>query len=141
MSCRIMAVDDSRAILQMLEEVLTYEGYEYIGHLNPDHALRDLERFKPDVIILDWLFGREPLGRVVLDQLQNDPGGAGYRVLVCSAASHLVEGIEPALRAMGVGVLYKPFEFDDLTAALDDLLGRRTRERGTLGSHYSNGQK
>ena len=122
MKQRIMAINDNQDILQMLQDVLTYEGYEFAGQREPEFAVDDLDRFKPDLIILDWLFGREARGMELLELMRLHPATSATPVLVCSAATNTVQEVEDSLRAKGIGVLYKPFQLTDLVGAIRGLL-------------------
>ena len=122
MKQRIMAINDNQDILQMLQDVLTYEGYEFAGQRQPEFAIDDLDRFKPDLIILDWLFGREACGMDLLERMRLHPATSATPVLVCSAATNMVQEVEESLRARNVGVLYKPFHLADLVDAIRGLL-------------------
>ena len=122
MKQRIMAINDNQDILQMLQDVLTYEGYEFAGQREPEFAVDDLDRFKPDLIILDWLFGREARGMELLELMRLHPATSATPVLVCSAATNTVQEVEDSLRAKGIGVLYKPFQLADLVGAIRGLL-------------------
>ncbi len=53
MSKRIMVVEDSEVIQEMLREELIEAGYEVFSAYNGFEALRDLEEFQPDLIITD----------------------------------------------------------------------------------------
>lgn len=118
MAPRIMVVNDSQDILEMFRDLLTYEGFEAIAYRAPELAVADLRETKPDLIILDWLFGHEELGMQLLKLVRQDPAMAATPVLVCSAANQKVEAVEDELRAQGVGVVYKPFMIDDMLSAI-----------------------
>ena len=125
MKQRIMAINDNQDILQMLQDVLTYEGYEFAGQREPEFAVDDLNHFKPDLIILDWLFGREARGMELLELMKLHPATSATPVLVCSAATNTVQEVEDSLRAKGIGVLYKPFQLADLVGVIRGLLAGR----------------
>jgi len=50
---RILVVEDSPAILEMVKDQLTEAGYEVIPATNGFEALRDLLDIRPDLIITD----------------------------------------------------------------------------------------
>jgi DNA-binding response OmpR family regulator len=102
--------------------VLTYEGYEVACQRIPEFAVDDLDRFKPDLVVLDWLFGREARGMELLELMRLHPATSATPVLVCSAATNTVQEVEDSLRARGIGVLYKPFQLADLVDAIRGLL-------------------
>ncbi len=114
MAACIMAINDSQEILEMFRDLLSYAGYETALYRLPHVALSALENVKPDLILLDWVFGREDLGMEVLQRLKLDPATSTIPVVVCSAAIARVKEIETSLHEAGVAILYKPFEFEAL---------------------------
>lgn len=51
----ILVVDDDAAILSLLKDALTFEGYKVTTATNGQDALTQVERQQPDLIILDVL--------------------------------------------------------------------------------------
>ena len=134
MASRILAINDSQSILDLFRLLLTDEGYEVALYTDPDQAVADLEQVKPELIILDWLFGQEDLGRQILQRLKLNPSTAAIPVVVGSAGIRMVREVEEYLRAKGVAVVYKPFAIDDLLSVITTALqvdtapGARTRD-------------
>ena len=122
MASRILAINDSQSILDLFRLLLTDEGYEVALYTDPDQAVADLEQVKPELIILDWLFGQEDLGRQILQRLKLNPSTAAIPVVVCSAGIRMVREVEEYLRAKGVAVVYKPFAIDDLLSPITTAL-------------------
>jgi DNA-binding response OmpR family regulator len=54
MKKRILVLDDNQDILDIVMEVLTYEGYEVLCAINTDHFDERVIGWKPDVAILDF---------------------------------------------------------------------------------------
>lgn len=125
MGDRIMAINDDQDTLDMYADLLGEEGYEVATHTNPTLATRHLDQFKPELIILDWMFGWEEIGLTTLHKLRLNPGTADVPVIVCSAATKRVGDVEEYLRAKRVAVLHKPFTFSDLLAAVRAALDSR----------------
>lgn len=119
---RIMAIDDDQDTLDMYANLLGDEGYEVQTHTNPTLATGHVEAFKPELVILDWMFGWEEIGMATLHKLRLNPGTSSVPVIVCSAATKRVGDIEEYLRAKGVIVLHKPFTFSDLLSAIRSAL-------------------
>ena len=123
MAPRILVVDDSAAIREVFRMVLTDEGYEVTLCSGPDEAVAEIEQSKPDLIILDWIFGMEYLGMPMIEWLKEEPATADIPVLVCSAAPDHIQEVEAFLKSKGVGIVYKPFELDGLLSAVASALG------------------
>ena len=103
--------------------VLTDEGYDVTLSPGPDEAVAEIERSKPDLIILDWIFGMEYLGMPMIEWLKEEPSTADIPVLVCSAAPDHIQEVEAFLKSKGVGIVFKPFELDGLLSAVASALG------------------
>ena len=111
---RILIVNDSQEILDVLRDLLEEEGYDVVVY---SYAIRDLEEVKridPDLIILDFIINEETAGWQMLQKLKLDRETSDIPVIVCTAAAGLVRELEGHLRAKSVGVVLKPFDIDDL---------------------------
>ena len=69
MKKRILVVEDEESLRLLYKEELTSEGYEVFTAGNGKEAIQQLEKGKPDLIILDIVMpvmdGMEALGRIV----------------------------------------------------------------------------
>jgi len=52
---RILIVDNDYDVLDMMEEVLTYEGYEVSGLIETNDIFPEIRKYRPDIIILDYI--------------------------------------------------------------------------------------
>ena len=126
MATRIMVVNDTQEILQLFREILTDEGYEPILYSYAIQDLDEIERARPDLIILDYMFGEEQIGWQLLQKLKMYRPTAAIPVIVCTAAAQKVREMEGFLQSKGIGLVLKPFDIDDLLRAIEQSL--RTRE-------------
>jgi CheY-like chemotaxis protein len=111
---RILVVNDTQEILDLLREIFEEEGYEVSTY---SFAFQDLEQIKaeaPDLIVLDFIIGGEQHGWQLLQKLKLDRQTADIPVIVCTAALQLARELEGHLLEKGVGVVLKPFDIDDL---------------------------
>ena len=69
MKKKILVVEDEEGLRLLYEEELKSEGYEVLTARNGKEAIEQLEKGKPDLIILDIVMpvmnGMEALGRIV----------------------------------------------------------------------------
>ena len=104
---RVLVVDDDASIRELLSTALEDDGYEVVPATNGQDALSVVERWRPDVIVLDlmmpvmdgWTFAKR------LRERHEIP------IVVLSAANDL------ARHAKTVGardVVGKPFDLDQL---------------------------
>lgn len=127
MATRIMVINDTQEIMALFQEILTEEGYEVILHSYTIHTLDEIKQIKPDLIILDYIFGWEKVGWQLLQRLKMNRDTAKIPMIVSTAATKEVRDIEGYLQAKGIGLLPKPFEIDDLLWSVQQAL--RTHEQ------------
>lgn len=114
MEACIMVIEDNQDIRELLCDLLTDEDYAVAVYASPEAAIGDIDRVKPDLIILDWLFDRKPRGLQMLQSLRLRSGWKGIPVVICSGANRHLESMEPHLHRRGAQVVYKPFPADEL---------------------------
>ena len=116
---RILVVNDTQEILELLRAILEDEGYEVVLYSSTFDDLAEVKRFAPDLIILDFIIGDENYGWQLLQKLKLDRETATIPVVVCSAALHLLRELEGHLQAKSIGIVPKPFDIDDLLRAVE----------------------
>lgn len=113
MGKKILVINDTQYILEMFRELLEYEGYEVVLSALPMQNVKEVEQIKPDLIILDIIFGGDKKsGWQMLQLLRMYPPTSKISIIVCSAAVIEVREQEGFLVSQGVQVLYKPFDVD-----------------------------
>jgi DNA-binding response OmpR family regulator len=125
MSTRILVINDNQEILELFDELLREEGYEPVLYSHAFSDLEEIEGIKPDLIILDYIFGTEKLGWQMLQKLKMRRSTANIPVVICTAAVQAVREIEGYLEMKGVRVVAKPFDIDDLLRGVRDALHLR----------------
>src|SRR3712207_2558587 len=105
---RILVIEDSPEIRDLLQELLLEEGYVVLPCDVPVVDLVEVEQAAPDLIILDLLFAGQPLGWSLLRQLEHHPATARIPVIVCTAAAHELARHTAELQARSLCVVTKP---------------------------------
>lgn len=125
----ILAIEDDVAIRTVYSELLEDEGYRVVtwGSVQPEDV-EAVTALRPDLIILDLLMGGQALGWVFLGALYVDPPTQDIPVLVVSAAGVLAREHMAAIEEWGCGYLAKPFDLEDLLAAIDKCLNASCEE-------------
>ncbi len=119
---RVLVVEDSVTIREMLTEALCDAGY--VAGARPDGAgLEDvLVSFRPDVVVLDVMMpGRDGFSLI---RVVRDYGDTGIVLLTAR------DGLQDRLRGLAGGAddyVVKPFELAELVARVGALLRRRGR--------------
>ena len=116
MPYKVLVIDDDPSFLELMQTMLTAEGYEVATCGQSQEALKAVDTFHPDVITLD-LRMPPPSGWQLLEQLKSNPATRSIPVIVISAAG--AELAETRERLQGyegrdVSILVKPFEIDEL---------------------------
>ena len=106
----IMVVDDDRAILDMVAELLDYEGYPVIALSESRNAVTWASDEQPALILLDMMMP-EMSGWQVLAALRANPATLHIPVVLLSAR-HDLSALAETLKVESF--LEKPFEIDDL---------------------------
>jgi CheY-like chemotaxis protein len=120
----VLCVNDTREILDLLRELLEGEGYRVTTSM----VLLDLDKTKavaPDVIVQDIMFeGNQEPGWKYLLLARLDPELARIPVVLCTGATSMVhdERMAAHLDRLGVRVVLKPFNIEDLLTALREVL-------------------
>src|SRR5690242_11563334 len=52
---KILIIDDDNDILDVMNEALTYEGYEVKGLPKTDNIFPEILQYQPDLVILDYI--------------------------------------------------------------------------------------
>lgn len=114
----ILAADDSPDILDLIVEVLEAEEYRVTTTMDP-LDVDAVKRVGPDLVILDRMLEEgEGSGWRLLEELRRDPVTARLPVVVCTGATRRVAENEALLRTLDARVVLKPFDIDDLLAAV-----------------------
>ena len=123
MAARILVVNDTQEILELFRMILEEEaGYEVVLAGFPIQQIEEIERIKPDLIILDLVFQDEKTGIQMLQMLKMKRSTAGIPVLICTAAIDALREQEGYLVSQSIHVLYKPFDIDHLLTDVKQLL-------------------
>ncbi len=121
---RIVVVEDDAAFQDLLDMVLTAEGYtvlRWTQGAGADAFIRDIQ---PDLVILDLWLEHPQAGSMVLDLLMGDPATRYIPVIICSAYRQLLGEQEAQLRTHGYLMLDKPYQIEMLVEQVRTLLAR-----------------
>ncbi len=114
----IAIVDDESDIVHILAEVLRDDGHEPLPFTQPELALRSILATPPDLLITDLvmpvLSGRELIARI------REAHGLHLPILVMSASIDLTAAAGLPVQ----GFLAKPFDLDEFSEAVRDLLDK-----------------
>jgi len=112
---RILVVDDTPAVLDVVRNCLEPEGYCVATCLESREAVRLARDERPDLIMLDVVMP-ELSGWDVLALLRSDPAFASTPVIVCTAYVEEALGRLEELKGpdQHLGLVPKPFDIEEL---------------------------
>ena len=113
---KIMIADDDPGIVDAVEMLLEFEGYDVISTVDGSTVL-DMKENLPDLLLLDiWMSGED--GRDICKKLKQEPLTKNIPIIMVSA-SHDIK--ESAIEAGADDFLAKPFEMNELLKKIEDL--------------------
>jgi CheY-like chemotaxis protein len=113
---RILVVDDTPSLIDVIRKCLEEEGYHVRTCLESRHAVRIAQEDHPDVM-------PEVSGWEVLASLRADPAFSRTPVIVCTAYVSEAMGRLAELKGpdQHLGLLPKPFDLEELIEVVDSV--------------------
>lgn len=121
----ILAINDDPAILGLFHDLLTEEGYRVSLNIfasSTVEILAQIRMLQPDLIIMDYIVGREGTGWQALQAVRMDRATRHIPVIICTAARRQVEDLGQHLSDMRVHTVFKPFDIDHLLQVVETIL-------------------
>jgi CheY-like chemotaxis protein len=114
----VLVVEDDQAIRAVIADVLDDRGFRVLTVGNGAEALEELDRFVPDVVVLDLLM---PVmhGWAFMESYADKTNGASIPIVVVSVNPVLPRSFDRLGVRRCIG---KPFAVDDLIGAVEDAL-------------------
>lgn len=117
-AARILVVDDEASIADAVATVMRYEGYAVEQANTLRDALVEIERFAPDLVLLDWALPNGE-GIELCRRLREQTPGTHVVFLTANDAD---ESKAEALRAGAADYITKPFGLNDFVARVQAVL-------------------
>ena len=128
MAKKVLIVDDEPNIVAALEYLLARNGYEVRSAPNGEQALREVEAFAPDLVLLDIMMPQQS-GYEVCQRIRERPEWSRIRILMLSAKGREAE-VSKGLSLGADLYITKPFSNAELVARIGELLGDSRTPRG-----------
>lgn len=119
MTRRVLIVDDEPNIVTSLEFIMRRSGFETAVARDGDQALEEVERFEPDLVLLDTMMPRRD-GYEVCQTLRAQ-GRTDLRIVMLTAKGRETE-VAKGLAVGADSYVTKPFSTRDLVALVQELL-------------------
>ena len=110
----VMVIEDEEAIAMMLSYNLEKEGYKVEVVSNGMHAVKEVERLKPSVILLDWMLP-EISGVEICRIIRSKPEIKNIPIIMLTAKSQ-EEDIIKGLSSGADDYVTKPFSIPEVMA-------------------------
>jgi DNA-binding response OmpR family regulator len=108
---RILVLDDDLAILSALRDVLEFSGYEVNTFPRGDHIFENIEKYHPDLILLDVMLA-DMDGREICKDIKKDVHTENIPVILISATHNLDDCMQ--VKGGPDDFLAKPFDISSL---------------------------
>ena len=122
---RILLVEDEPDIVRGLTDVLEFEGYEVITHMQGRAGVREMKERGADLVILDLMLP-DINGFQVCEEIR--AFNQVVPIIILTARGQEMDKIR-GLDAGADDYLTKPFGVGELLARIKAILRRRTREK------------
>jgi DNA-binding response OmpR family regulator len=114
---KIMIADDDPGIVDAIELMLTYEGYE-VKTTSNGATFSEVKKNNPDLVLLDiWMSGED--GREICRKIKATKQTKAIPVIIISASKDIERS---AIDSGADGFLEKPFEMNELLDKIKSLL-------------------
>lgn len=119
----IMIVDDEPALLTLVSELLTSNGYSVVTCMNGKECLKKLGTSKPELILMDMMMPGMT-GRETVEQIRKNPKTKSLKIIFVTVARFSDIG-RTELKKLGVlDYITKPFDNDELLKKVKTFAGK-----------------
>ncbi|WP_440676866.1 phosphate regulon transcriptional regulator PhoB [Candidatus Pelagibacter sp. HIMB1587] len=122
MNGRIFIIEDEPSIIQLVQHNLEKNGFIVSSSFNGNDGLKELKKFQPDLILLDWMLP-DLSGIEICKIIRKDNSFKSLPVIMLTAKGEE----EDKIKGLDSGVddyLTKPFSFNELMARIKAVLRR-----------------
>ena len=122
MKGKIFIIEDETSIIQVVQHNLEKEGFVVSSSTNGNDGLKELKKFEPNLLLLDWMLP-DLSGIDVCKSLRRDKNFKNLPIIMLTAKGEeedKVKGLESGVD----DYITKPFGFNELMARIKALLRR-----------------
>ena len=117
---KILLVDDDESIVYLTEKKLIKEGFEVKIAMNGWECMDILERYKPDLILLDIMMTNED-GWIVCRNIKNNMKTKDIPILIFTVLG-TEESMEESSKCGALAQIVKPFKIKELLKVIYEAL-------------------
>ena len=122
MNGRILIIEDEPSIIQLVQHNLEKNGFIVSSSLNGNDGLKELKKFQPDLLLLDWMLP-DLSGIEICKSIRKDNSFKSLPIIMLTAKGEE----EDKIKGLDSGVddyLTKPFSFNELKSRIKAVLRR-----------------
>ena len=122
MNGRIFIIEDEPSIIQLIQHNLEKNGFIVSSSLNGNDGLKELKKFQPDLLLLDWMLP-DLSGIEICKSIRKDNSFKNLPIIMLTAKGEE----EDKIKGLDSGVddyLTKPFSFNELKSRIKAVLRR-----------------
>ena len=122
MNGKIFIIEDQASIIQLIQHNLEKEGFIVSSSVNGNDGLKELKKFQPNLLLLDWMLP-DFSGIEVCKNIRKDISLKNLPIIMLTAKGEE----EDKIKGLDSGVddyLTKPFSFNELLARIKAVLRR-----------------
>lgn len=110
MKKKVVLVQDNKEILEIMDQVLTEEGFEVTSSLTTE-PIEKIDKIEPDLVIIDDHIKGKKKGSEVIEELKSEPETEDISAVLTSTAHDLPE---KAKECKADDYIEKPFDIDHM---------------------------
>lgn len=116
---KVLVADDSDAIRQVLQDILTIGKHELVGEaVDGNEAVEKFNELQPDLLLLDLAMPKKDGLTVVKEIVEFNPDA---RIVLITASDNQFI-ITQCLEAGAIASISKPFDFDKVLKVISEAL-------------------
>ncbi len=122
MKGKIFIIEDEASIVQLVQHNLEKEGFVVSSSLNGNEGLKELKKFEPNLLLLDWMLP-DLSGIDICKNIRRDSNFKSLPIIMLTAKGEeedKVKGLESGVD----DYVTKPFSFNELSARIKAVLRR-----------------
>jgi two-component system phosphate regulon response regulator PhoB/two-component system alkaline phosphatase synthesis response regulator PhoP len=128
---KILIIEDEKALANVLEKKLLYEGYEVSVACNGQDGMNKVKSTNPDLILLDIVMPKMN-GFEVLENLKKDKKFSSIPVIVLSNSGYSID-LNKALDLGAIDYLVKAeFDLDEVIKKIEETIGNENFSKKEL---------
>ncbi len=117
-SKRVLIIDNDEAVLEVLIEILMYEGYQVTGLLETPDILSEINQHEPDILIIDFILDGINGGEMC-HQVKFNEATCKLPVVLMSAYSKVICSLGNYHCDVFIS---KPFDLKEMTDSISSLI-------------------